>query len=407
MFKNLNRLLLATIVIFVLGDLLRKFALYTELSFVRYTAISKFIVLFLYLIIILNYFNYYYKNEITRKISGLIAVFFCSYIIGQLSLKNTLDIFNIYNKNILILFRYLFWPFTILVFWPLLANADSFKKEHLKLVNTLFFINVIIIFISFLFNIEFFRTYNNPDRFGFMGFFNTHNQASYYFIIIILYHYYQGIFNQQVVLKNIWVLLFYIATALLIGTKKIYLFLLMLGLFHVYHKQCWKSKKFYILFTVFVTLCVLGFEQIKAVFFSKFRDFVNIYNSKGLLSSLTSFRSDLLIETYNNTVKLNWTGLNYIFGGPRFFESRVEFGIIDLYLFFGLLGLFGFYFLFKYLYELTNYNKYYIFFLSVLILLDVLASGFLSSANQPILFIIITAFFIQEQNIKNITSVSG
>ena len=228
MLKLLNRLLFASIIIFVIGDILRKVAIYHNLEFIRYTAISKSIVLVLYIIVLIVFFKSYYSYKTTRKIIYSIIILCAVYFLGQLCLNDNDLGLNLFNKNNLIFSRYIYWPFTILVFYPLLTST-KFVNKQFKLYEYFFLFNAVLIILSLIFSFTLFKTYFNPQRFGYMGVFNTHNQASYAFILFILYYYYNGIFKKENTLK----LLFVILVSLLIGTKKIYLFLILLCLYPV------------------------------------------------------------------------------------------------------------------------------------------------------------------------------
>ena len=392
MLKLLNRLLFASIIIFVIGDILRKVAIYHNLEFIRYTAISKSIVLVLYIIVLIVFFKSYYSYKTTRKIIYSIIILCAVYFLGQLCLNDNDLGLNLFNKNNLIFSRYIYWPFTILVFYPLLTST-KFVNKQFKLYEYFFLFNAVLIILSLIFSFTLFKTYFNPQRFGYMGVFNTHNQASYAFILFILYYYYNGIFKKENTLK----LLFVILVSLLIGTKKIYLFLILLCLYHFVKFKLWNKRNTYIQAASLLILGIIFLPIIK----NKFQLFIDIYNERGIITSLFSYRDDLLISTMNNTVKSDWSALNYFLGGPKFYESRTEFGILDLYLFFGIMGLLIYYKLFKLFYNLTDNNKFYLFGLIVIGFVAMLAEGFFSSANQPLIFVLISATFISYSK-KNI-----
>jgi hypothetical protein len=56
-FKKLSYLLYFTIIVFLTGDILRKVGIFISADFIRYTAVSKLIVLFAYLIVIITFFK--------------------------------------------------------------------------------------------------------------------------------------------------------------------------------------------------------------------------------------------------------------------------------------------------------------------------------------------------------------
>lgn len=388
-----NKLLTFTIVIFVFGDLLRKIALYFDFSFNRYTGVFKAIVFLSYIIFIGLYLEEYYKQKEVKKLIKFFCVLIIVFVIGQFLIKTSLNetLLDSFRGNLVFLVRYLFWPLTVIVFFPLI-NSNRYSKLNLRIIIYVFFINIIFIILGHYFSINLFRTYINSIRFGFMGFYNTSNQVSYYFILMILYFYYRVFYKGTTNIELVLVLL----TSVLIGTKKVYFYLFILFTFHFFKNKLYYKREFYIIMSLLLSFC-LFFENNLGLFFQrKFQVFVNLYNKEGFLSMITSKRSGLLKETVNEFVVNSWSIPNYIFGGPKFHIIRTEFGLVDLYLFFGFFGLYYYYYLFKLLFKQTNYNKYYLFVLVSLGVTCFFSSGFLSDANQPLLFIIITGYFIVE-----------
>jgi hypothetical protein len=210
----------------------------------------------------------------------------------------------------------------------------------------------------------------------------------------MLYYYYKAYFK----LKNYIEFCLVLIISFLIGTKKVYFFLILLFLYHFFKFKLYKSPKFYLTLSALATLTVIFFSTLKAFFISKFQIFVSIYKEDGLITSITSFRDQLFLKAFNELIIESWRLPNYILGGPIFHEYRTEFGLIDLYIFFGLFGLYVFYCFFKTFYQFTNFNKFYLFILISVGLTTFFSSGFLSDANQPLLFILISGYFITEKN---------
>tara|TARA_R110002126_G_C10446150_1_gene499320 strand:+ start:748 stop:1902 length:1155 start_codon:yes stop_codon:yes gene_type:complete len=379
---------------FLLGDVLRKTSIYFNLDFIRYTGVFKTIVLITYIVFVFVYLKEYTKLEVTKKFIvfsiGLLIVFF----LGQTIIKSNSNILSLIRGNLLFLSRYLYWPITIITFLPLITSSN-YSNQHLRFFSILFFINAAVILLSFFFNINLFKTYFTFERFGFMGFYNTSNQASYYFILFILYYYYKVFFK----LKNHLEFSFVLLISLLIGTKKIYFFLIILCLYHFFKFKLFKNLKFYSLISVIIIFVIIFFLKLKFFFESKFQIFINIYNDQGLLTSVTSYRDQLLVKTYADVIN-SWRLPNYILGGPKFYEIRTEFGLIDLYLLFGCFGIYAFYLFFKTLYQFTNFSKFYLFILASVGLTSFFSSGFLSDANQPLLFVLISGYFISETKLS-------
>lgn len=389
--KRLNILLYISVIVFFIGDVLRKCSIFFDFDFIRHTAISKLIVLLIYLATIATS-RYYFLEKKAKTMIFLTAGLVFVYFLGQFFLIDTHPILE-FNNNILILIRYLFWPVTFIVFWPLITDSN-YRHHPFKLFEAIFLINAGIILLSSLLNITIFQTYFPTDRFGYMGIYSNHNQTSYYFIIMILYYYYHMMFKGAK--KSLFIAI--VIISLLVGTKKIYFFLLALTAYHFFRFNLWKSKRFYVLAILTVVPIFLFVDSIKHFVLEKFKVLFTVYQESGVWTALTSYRNENLKLTLYETVLKNWRWPNYFLGGPRFYEHRTEFGFVDLYLFFGILGLITFFKLFKMLYNVTGKNHYFLLVIVFLTLTAFFAEGFFSSANQPIVFLFITMFFATSTN---------
>ena len=79
-----------------------------------------------------------------------------------------------------------------------------------------------------------------------------------------------------------------------------------------------------------------------------------IYEKNGLWNAITSFRSYLL----ENAIKYcqeKWSFLNYICGGIELKKYKVEFELVDLYLFLGVFGIAYYFTLVNHIVKNTDY----------------------------------------------------
>lgn len=391
--KRVSSLLYFTIVMFVLGDVLRKIGIYFELDFIRYTAIFKTIVLISYIIFISYNFKEYNKIKVTKKFIVFFGLLLVVFFLGQIIIKSNTSLISLLRGNLLFLSRYMYWPFTIIVFFPLISS-DHYTNQHLRFFSYIFFTNIFFILWGFFFDFSLFKTYINGNRFGFMGLYNTSNQVSYYFILFMLYYYYRFYFK----FKNGLEFCLTLTISFLIGTKKVYFFLFLLFFYHFFKFKLYKNYKFYTISTSSFVLIFMFYSNIKLFLISKFQIFFDIYNESGLITSIFSFRDHLMIITFNDLIVESWRLPNYILGGPKFHEIRSEFGLLDLYVFFGFFGLYVFFYFFKVFYQYTDYSRFYLFILVSVGLTAFFSSGFLSDANQPILFVLISGYFMAQAN---------
>ena len=391
--KRISSLLYFTIVMFLLGDVLRKIAIFFEFDFNRYTAIFKSFILITYVIFISVNIKKYFELKVTRKFILFSLILLVVFFLGQITVKSNTSIITLLHGNLLYLCRYLFWPLTLIVFFPLIIS-DSYKNEHLRFYKIIFFVNMIFVLCGLFFDFGPFRTYIAGNRFGYMGLYNTSNQGSYYFIFFILYYYYRVFFK----LKNRLELVLVIIISLLIGTKKIYFFLVLLFIYHLLKFKLYKNFKFYTVISISFFFLLLFYSNIKIFLISKFQLFFDVYREDGLLTLIFSYRDELMIKTFNELILESWRLSNYILGGPKFHEIRSEFGLLDLYVFFGAFGVYVFFYFFKVFFQFTNYSRFYLFILASVGLTAFFSSGFLSDANQPLLFLLVSGYFIVEAN---------
>ena len=383
--KYLNQLFLlgkVTLVILILGDLLRKIALALHLEFNKYTAATKiFLVLFYFIFLLLN-LKHYIKHKTSRTLLLLIVSLIALFALSNISPLNK-DGFN--PKNLEYLVRYLFFPLTFFLFFSLFKDSKRVYKLF-RFYEWFFLINLGLIIISFLFDLSFFKSYPNPNRFGFSGVINRTNQMSYITILFILIYYYK---YAHLKVKNNFKLVLILLASLLIGTKKIYFFLILLCIYHLYYFRKTILKKALISLTL-VTLFVLIFKnKLIEIFKTKFGIFIDIYENNGLLASLMSYRNETLSKTYETLIQSKWHFYNIFIGGADYTIIRPEMDLIDVFFFFGALGLLIYFLLINFFIKTINkMNTYLLLSLLLIFAISFLTSGFLISVNIPFVFFI-------------------
>ena len=335
---------------------------YVKLITVGYIFISLFI---------------YQRKRLLKHI--FVLVFF--FIIGQFQIDCGFS-FN----SILTIGRYLFPIILFLFFFDTKSGVNN-KKMIFKSFEMILLINSILIFLGVIFKIELFQTYS-ASRFGYNGLLLTSATSTYVYIITIFYFLLS--FNENI--KVNWRITTILLSSLLIGTKAIYLIVFIVFIYFAFIKV--KSKYKY----WFVALSVLLTSFIGYLFFFKFGRFNQIRLNKGLLSSVLSYRNELLLEDTIPFIKQKWTYLNYMFGGVCEFDTRSEMGIIDVIYFWGFIG--------GALYLWTYYKTYFTFkidgliivFILALFIIISLAGNFFFYATIPVYLLILKEkiLFIQE-----------
>lgn len=381
--KSLFLAFAATIVIFFLGDVGRNLAMASESSFIRYTAVSKAVVLFMYAVVFGLNFKFYLSQLRARNwiiaIAALIIIFLVSQLTGDFENHKWDGIQN----NLVYLSRFLFLPVTFLLFFPLLKITDRTSRLF-RVFEVFFLINCVLIILGAFFDVESFRTYDIFTRYGYMGIYNSNNQASYYFILMMIFYYHYWTKGSKP-----FKLIFVIFCSLLLGTKKIYLFLPLLFAYDFLRYKRYTNKW---LMTAIVSMSIVVYlfrDKILAFMEQHFNALVVLQQKKGWLSMLSSTRDANLQETYQNVVVGKWQWYNYLIGGADFYNNRSEMELFDIFFFFGLLGLIIYCWFIKDIMAFFQNNSYLWVMLSFLLLIAFLASGFLVSANQPIAWLLI------------------
>jgi hypothetical protein len=189
--------------------------------------------------------------------------------------------------------------------------------------------------------------------------------------------------------NNKYKLALVLVAALLAGTKRVYFSLLILLLFHLYrYRHQFKLKAILIVSSIILTLTFFK-NNIVEVLNQKFELFVEIYNERGLISLIMSFRNELLVKTIKTEIIPKWDVFNVFIGGCDFTIERPEMDLVDLFFYFGLIGLFFYYNLFKVFFSTINkQNVFLIGLLMLLFLTSAITSGFLNSTNIPFIFFI-------------------
>ncbi|PTX60428.1 hypothetical protein C8N46_10672 [Kordia periserrulae] len=339
--KNIDSIIIVFLMGFFISDFITSIAFkLTPNSFYRYSGMVKLIFEAFMIVMIVVYF----KKPL--KTLWFIIFFALSFIISQFLLKETpydfkmhISIGNIYFFN-----RYLYLLIFILFVKTLLLKEHTYKKIY-RYFEIFLYLNTIALLVGYFFHVETFRSYEYTTRFGVSGFFSKPGEASYMYIIAIIVNYYFWISEKNK--TSFYKLLFFITCSLCLGQKKIILFLLLLGIMHLIHYNRFKKIIRIALPVLFVIFLFVKDSFIQLVL-SKSPFWKNIYEESGLVSTLFSYRDQLLVKAMDY-IDENWSFLNYIFGGIDFNTFKVEFEFIDLYIFMGFAGII------YYLYIVSSY----------------------------------------------------
>lgn len=284
--------------------------------------------------------------------------------------------FSIYIQNIYYANRYLY-IFIFIAFLKLDDIDASLNEVFVTMFKKVMYFNSVLIIIGFLFKIELFRSYVYTTRFGYDGIFSKHGEAVYYYMFFISILYYKYIQNKT--LNNLLKIIIISIISISLGKKAMLLFLFLITISHIIFVLK-KGKSLGLVLTL-ITGCLFFFKNAILNLLFKISTFwEQEYLSNGFWSMITSIRSELFINFVNH-IHLNWDLLNYLFGMGTYQEHKVEFEFVDVFMFFGLIGIVVYIYLFKkYFYKKGSI-------ISAYLLFTILITSFFSGA----LFISVTS----------------
>ncbi|MBS7787523.1 hypothetical protein KIH23_09465 [Flavobacterium sp. CYK-55] len=214
---------------------------------------------------------------------------------------------------------------------------NTVNQNQDKVVLSILFEIIILIvatttIVGFFFSIPYFKTYY--ARFGYLGVLPKSITATYFYISAILYTY-------QYREKNFYLKALFFLTvfaSLLVGTKGIYLFLVIFTSYLFYILRWYKEKLFYSVALFFMLFFWFYKETLILTLRKVFHTIEVLYHEKGLLSALSSYRSDIFCDL-SKKYQPTWEWYNYLVGGRISNYPIYEMTIVDLVVSFGIIGM--------------------------------------------------------------------
>lgn len=257
-------------------------------------------------------------KSIENRYKVFLGFVIVSFVVGFFRFSNDLILMihglKHYNKLFIFLIVYIFLD----LYRPKLGKG-------LRLLDYVFVLNSALIIIGLLAGIQFLRSYPYTERFGYSGVFCRYsiNDVSLFYLIgnfYMLYRWKQG----NVAL---WLFAFVFIASFLVGTKAIYLQNALLMLYIVFRV---KELSKYI-----IVLGVISFSILLCYY--NFSFWEDIIEQRGLLSAITSLRSDLLVSKVPLVIE-NLSIWSTLYGLNNPFQYFVEMDLVDLVFAFGIVG---------------------------------------------------------------------
>jgi len=366
-FFSTNFCLFIILILLLVGDTLTKIYLN---DFLNFSWLSKALISILLLI------NLFISNK------GLfwgISILFMSILLGM--------VFN-YQNDVVAKTSLFFEYISGIMFFNFLLtnNKKGSLKKGVFFVFCFYFTTIIL---ATLLNINFLRTYES--RFGFMPLFSSQNEFSFIMISIVAFFYKNYLTKKTVFNLNLAIIS--VITALFIGTKVVYVFILVfviyLGLKHL------KVNYLMLIILLSTLIIILNKESLFEIINNNFKPIVDVYYKTGFLDAVSSLRLSYLKDRFPCQIS-SFEFINYLFGGLNM-SCYTEMSIIDILLFFGLLG--GPYYL--YLYKKYIYNKLSLDSFGYILIITTISLSFVAGAffeNLSAQFYLLSVLFIYYHN---------
>jgi hypothetical protein len=348
-------------------DFIDKVCIFYKIDFIKLNRLLKIVFLIYSIGFCITYYKFIFKKIKFVMISLLILsiVFF---------LKG--ENYNLYKVEFL---RYII----LFISFPLLFYVVSYSKIS---ITTLFYsflkyiiiLNAALILLGILFDIQIFKTYN-ANRFGFNGILLSQGFTPFVYLCasIMFWH-----------LKDKLMLLIIALIALVSGIKGVYMAEFMAMTLIVFCDKTldrtFKVKSIFVLFFVFILVTLVTLSM------SPFKELIK---SGELLTAIFSYRTDNLVLLISELTKENF---NVLIGATRLLKIRLELQLVDIVLFFGVIGLMVYtYFVFN-LYKIIRKN-----YLAIILLVTALTTSFFTGNlfYLPLasLLLILTLFCLNEK----------
>jgi len=383
-------ILLTSFVIFFFSDGISKILYRSDSDFHRYSRIIKAIFTFIILI-----YGTLTLNRTKADILICIVLLTLSFFVGQFFLGQKLDDVDIV-ENSSTLFKYLF-PFIYFFLVSDVLKFDEFPKIIKETYYRILAFNNVLIIVGLITGAFFLTTYKGPWRFGYDGLIFAQNEASFVFIFAITTVYYRRFYLG---IKE-WMFWIVLLPSILVATKGIFLYLIVLALFHILIRVS-LVKVLGILAGLLTFVYILLNSFINEILLNSYAVFMYMYNKGGLLFALLSGRDQFINEKLVPLISGYWVFPNYIFGGQEVKDYYIEMGFFDLFLFFGLFGCIIYLYVFYRIFSLIPFErKFKIFFALSLLVIIATAGHFFESGIAGLhflLMLLIIHFSIKQKN---------
>jgi hypothetical protein len=389
--KYWNIAALVVVLIFLFDFITKCIIIFDIDGFKRYSAIPKTLLEIGIVALLLK------KKAIRYPILIYLLILVSIFVLNNILKINQFK-WGDFLSNLYILNKYLYVFFFIMAYSTLEEKRRKNLLIQIKdIVILIGIVNGVFMILGLLTQWEILKSYPFSSRFGYNGFFVKTSEASYLYILLVITTY----FDYLVKRTNGILCLYFIFIAFLLGTKAIWVFVGLVMLLHFFYNERRVVKKgFIIALTSTITIMLFSWTKFIELIINVFPYGSKMYQEHGIITVLLSTRDILLISAID-FLKINGTWLMYLFGGNNLRDIGVEFEFIDIFLFFGLLGLIVYALLIKRSFFSRSCNKHKaLLFFSLMLVTFFAGNFFMSIISSIFAFVIFENMDYSERNLK-------
>lgn len=331
-----------------------------------------------------------------QRLNGLIIFFYYSvcFITANLVLKLTSNLsFSIFEQFVYFN-KYFFIFFAFFIFDEFLKNKKNLHEVK-SIFLKIFYFNGWLALIGLIFDVRLFRIFTvqtTSIRFGYNGLINAINESSIFYLLalVLIYHDWRHTGKKG---YKLWLAILF---TLLVGTKAVYIGLILLVIYHIFTTV--SLKKLLIAFSVISLFLVTLFKNIEKLF-NVFDFIVYKVKNEGVLYTFMGGRNELFFARFEgrtsmiDIIKFLTIGDNVALSQRTY--SIIEMDLFDVLLFFGLFNGIIYLLLFK-IYIVGVINTSFYFFVVFLFFMISFFSGHFFTSIVNGLYILIVFTYLRD-----------
>ena len=237
-------------------------------------------------------------------------------------------LYSIFSGQLYYVIKVIF-PLLFFSFWTKLDYEASFSKKFISVLETLFIINAVLIFFGALFGVTLMESYPLSSRWGYCGILMHRAETQFVYGFLLLYNLNT---KKSVSCKTI----LFAVCMLMSGQKSVFLWFALILFFVVLKKL---SYRMILIFVIASALAIFPLIIEKLVNYSIF--WKSVYDDYGVWGVFFSTRNIAFLDVMK--VALNEKGIiDWAIGNISRYPSDVEMLIIDVFIFFGIIGVLAF-----------------------------------------------------------------